>query len=346
MPEEVIPPTPEALQEALQLSEEILKDIELSRASLSTIALKTSRLARLLNLHEAQQIFQYEAGGYPSNPGGIPPEIWKLLKLAGRVYQQKDEKSNEQREFAFLESVEELEEQITIAKIGLQAAQDRDISISSANPTQFVTPPMGNWFERQRLRNEIGIASKRLSSRRSLIYQYASRRHYELKFSDAAQNVFSKIRETVDRGIGELVPAAVQKFVSVHDNLRSENPEDWSNAVHSCRRILQDLADAVFPSRSEERTGQGGRRIKLGPDNYINRLVCFAEDNSGSERFKDLVGSHLSFLGDRLDAIFEAAQKGSHSVVRQEEANRYVVYTYMVVGDILALRKKMGKGTT
>jgi hypothetical protein len=82
----MIPPTPEALEEALHLSEEILKDIELCRASLSTIALKTSRLARLLNLHEAQQIFQYEAGGYPSNPDGVPPEIWGLLKLAGRVY--------------------------------------------------------------------------------------------------------------------------------------------------------------------------------------------------------------------------------------------------------------------
>ena len=346
MPEEVIPPTPEALQEALQLSEEILKDIELSRASLSAIALKTSRLARLLNLHEAQQIFQYEAGGYPSNPDGVPPGIWRLVKLAGRVYQEKDKKSNKQQEYAFLESIEELEQQITSATIGLEAAKDRDVSISSSNPNQFVSAPMGNVWERQGLRNQITLASKRLSSRRALIHQFASRRHYELKFSDAAQNVFSSIRETVDRGIGELVPAAVQKFASVHDNLRSVNPEDWSNAVHSCRRILQDLADVVFPPRSEERTAQGGRRIKLGPDNYINRLVCFAEDNSGSDRFKDLVGSHLSFLGDRLEAIFKAAQKGSHSVVRQEEANRYVVYTYMVVGDILALRKEMGKGTT
>jgi hypothetical protein len=325
LPEEVIPPTPEALQEALQLSEEILKDIELSRSSLSTIALKTSRLARLLNLYEAQQIFQYEAGGYPSNPDGVPPEIWKLIKSAGRAYQEKDPNPDKQREVAFLESIEELEQQITSAKIGLEAAKDRDISISSANPNQFVSAPIGNVWERNSLRQLIAVASKRLSSRRALIHQFVSRRHYELKFSDAAQNVFSKIRETVDRGIGELVPTAVQKFISVHDNLRSENPEDWSNAVHSCRRILQDLADAVFPPRSEERTTQGGGRIKLGPDQYINRLVCFAEDNSRSERFKDLVGSHLRFLGDRLDAVFEAAQKGSHAVVRQEDANRYVV---------------------
>jgi hypothetical protein len=50
------------------------------------------------------------------------------------------------------------------------------------------------------------------------------------------------------------------------------------------------------------------------------------------------VGSHLKFLGDRLDAVFHAAQKGSHAAVSHDEANRYVIYTYMLVGDILALR--------
>jgi hypothetical protein len=83
---------------------------------------------------------------------------------------------------------------------------------------------------------------------------------------------------------------------------------------------------------------KGRVEIKLGQDNYINRLVCYAEDNSTSERFSDLVGSHLGFLGDRLDAVFRASQKGSHGAVGRDEANRFVVYTYMIVGDILSLK--------
>jgi len=75
----------------------------------------------------------------------------------------------------------------------------------------------------------------------------------------------------------------------------------------------------------------------LGPDNYINRLICFAEDKSDSNRFQDIVGSHLGFLGDRLDAVAEATQKGSHAEVSREEADRYVIYTYLIVGDILSL---------
>jgi hypothetical protein len=138
-----------------------------------------------------------------------------------------------------------------------------------------------------------------------------------------------------------LVPTALQQFAAVHDNLQSENPEDWANAVHSCRRILQAVADAVFPPSSESRvkeTPKGPTEIKLGKDNYVNRLVCYAEGQSASKRFSDLVGSHLGFLGDRLDAVFRASQKGSHAVVMRDEAHRFVVYTYMIVGDILSLR--------
>jgi hypothetical protein len=49
------------------------------------------------------------------------------------------------------------------------------------------------------------------------------------------------------------------------------------------------------------------------------------------------VGSHLEFIGERLDSVFQAAQKGSHGVVDKAEADRYVVYTYLIVGDILSL---------
>jgi hypothetical protein len=39
-----------------------------------------------------------------------------------------------------------------------------------------------------------------------------------------------------------------------------------------------------------------------------------------------------------LDAAFTAAQKGSHAdISSREEADRYVVYTYMLVADLLLL---------
>lgn len=330
-----VPATPQALEEALGLSGEILADVELNRAPLSAIALKASRLGRILNDFDAQFMFRHETSGYPVSNGIVPQDAWNAGVAAGRRFESKDP-NGEVKAQIFVESIEQLEEQIATAKLGLEAASDRDVSISSANPYQSVFPPGSNYLERAGHQRTISTATQRLSSRRALIHDYVLQRHYELKFSGIAQDVFSTIREKVDARVASIVPNAVQQFSAVHDNLRSENPEDWSNAVHSCRRILQAVADVLFPPTGEPRQS-GGKEIKLGPDQYINRLACYAEDMSSSERFQEIVGSHLSFLGDRLDAVFEASQKGSHGAVGRDEANRYVVYTYMLVGDILSL---------
>lgn len=190
-------------------------------------------------------------------------------------------------------------------------------------------------FRAQVSRESLRVNTEKLASRRSLIYIYVVRRYYELKFSAVASDVFARVRERVDAKLAVFVPDAVQRLTAVHDNLRSENSEDWSNAVHSCRRILQDLADAIFPAIEEERTIEVDgkcQRVKLRQEHYINRIMAFIRDHSSSSRFEHIVGSHLSFIGERLDAVFRAAQKGSHgTILSREDADRFVVYTYLIV---------------
>ena len=340
--EDMIPPSRRAMEEALVLSEEVLRNIELRELPLANIALKASRLARLLNEYKFQKIMEYEASGYPATPNGVHSDIFALAILAGRGYKEKDSKTGALKELIYLNSIEELEHDTRIAETALDAARDSDVSISSSNPYQHVQPPIGNFMERKRIMDNAAMASKRLSARRSFIYSYVLSKHYELKYSGIADDIFSRTRERVNEVIGALVPEAVQKLSAVHDNLTSENPEDWSNAVHSCRRLLQDLADALFPAQEDRIKEVNGKQrpIKLEKNNYINRLIAFAEGNSASGRFQSIVGSHLGFLGDRLDSVFQAAQKGSHDqIISKEEADRYVIYTYLVVGDLLSLRK-------
>lgn len=334
-----VKPNTAALKEALNISEETLQNLELGNIALTRIALRASRLARLMNDFDHQKIFEYEAGGYPSTPDGVTPEIWALAIKAKRIIQEKDNNGGT-KEYAILESIEALETQVESAKMCIEAARDANISVSSANPSQFVNV-WGNSFERKRLQNELQEAVRKLGARRSFVYAYISQKNIELKYSTIVSDAFSRIREFVDPLIGKLVPSSVQIFTAIYENLLSENPEDWSNAVHGCRRVLQDLADVLFPARDEpivKDINGKERTIQLGPGNYINRLVCYASDRGSSETTIAIIGSHLSFLGDRLDAIFHAAQKGSHSVIpSREEADRYVVYTYMIVGDLLRL---------
>jgi hypothetical protein len=336
---ESIPPSKQALTEALALSSEILQNIELNELPLTDIALKASRLARLLNDTDYENIMQFEVGGYPSTPTGITPEVWRLAMLAGRVHEQKDD-GVETKSLAYTSSISEFEQIINLTPTSLQSARDSDFSVSSANPNQLVSTPPGNYFERQRIKGECVTAVKRLANSRKLVHQYVLLKHYELKFSGISDDIFSRLRARVDSAVGKSVPESINKFSSVYNNLLSENPEDWSNAVHSCRRILKDLADSLFPPREDKviKNGKKPKVIKLGEENYINRLIAFIDSKTSSEKFSNIVGSHLSFIGDRLDSIVESSHKGSHSTITtKDEADRYVIYTYIVVGDILSL---------
>jgi len=49
------------------------------------------------------------------------------------------------------------------------------------------------------------------------------------------------------------------------------------------------------------------------------------------------VGSHLDYIGDRIDSIYNASTKGTHAKVSKEEAERYVIYTYLLLSDLLSL---------
>lgn len=334
-------PSHQSLSEALILSEQIIQNIELSELPLSNIALKTSRLARILGDFDMEQIFKYEASGYPLNVDNIvPQDSWALGGKAGRHFESKDEKGVT-KPHMFVESISQLESNIRLAEVSLASARDVDTSISSANPSQYVMPPPKNVNERIAIRQGITAATQRLASRTSLLHNYALEKYYELKYSGIADDIFTRIRTKIDTSIGQVVPDAVKKFTSVYTNLASDNPEDWSNAVHSCRKILQDLADALYPARDDVKKMISGKEetIKMGKDNYINRLIAYIEEHSGSDKTTHLIGSHLRYMGERLDSVFGAAQKGSHTtIISKEEADRYVVYTYLLTGDIISLQ--------
>ncbi len=332
----------EIAKEALALADQALKELELSEASLTSIALKASRIARITGDFDMQQIMLYEAGGYPFEPSGVSPEIWELAKKAERIVKEK--KDGETKEYAKLKSIERLESEIQTAKERLKVSQDADVSISSSNPNQYISSITGNSLERYKISETINETSQLIGQRRAFIYQYLSNIYYELKYSVATDDSFTRIRTIVDSNIAKLVPKSLQKFTAIYENLESENSEDWSNAVHSCRRVLQDLADVLYPARPDVTKNIGGKEktIKLGADAYINRLIAYTEEHSDSERFQEIVGSHMKFLGERLDAVFQAAQKGSHSeIVARDEADRYVVYTYMIVGDLISLKAQV-----
>jgi AbiTii len=326
-------------EEILHLAEEILKNIELQEISLSNIVLRCSRLARITGNQPAMDLFKYELTGYPADDQGfVLAEAFQLARYANRTFRQKD-KVGIIKEYLFPQTVAELENELEAAKEQMKVAFDRDISVSSANPTQHVWSPIGNGTERAGIRLIITEKSKKLDQLKSGYYNYVLGVYYETKFKNITEDIFGNRKLIVDKALSVLLPTAFEKFVSVYTNLQSEKPEDWANAVHSCRRILKDFADFLCPATDEVIDIGNHKTVKLSNENYIVRLKQFIKLNINSTSLKKVIGSNLEFIGDRIDSIYKSTTKGTHAKVEQKEAESYVMYTYMLIGDILELYK-------
>ncbi len=320
--------------EALILSREILRNFELSEIPLSNIALKTARLAHLLGEFDYKKAFLFEVSGYYSFSDGMPPDVSKIAQLANRSSTNSQGKGK-----AYARSIDQMISEKRAYIEALRVSVDPDVSLSSANRFQQISAPVGNRQERKNILLALRVLEQQLSERKAFIYNYIMEKNVELEFGENLYDVFLSNLELVRIRISQIAPDGVKKLNSIIENLKSSNEEDWSNAAHTCRRLLKSIADVVFPPQKEN-IKANGKSIKAGEEQYINRLIAFVEKNKSSSTYSKVVGSQLKFLGDRLDAISNAAQKGSHHVLKDKsEAENYFVYTSLILSDILSLQE-------
>ena len=326
------------IKECTELASEILKNFEMSEIPVGNIILKCLRLCRLLGDKEGILLFTFESSGYPRNEkGGYTIESIKIANLSHREYQQYDYASKKFKSYLSFSLVSDIESNIETLRLKLSASNDPNISISSANPYQHVQAPIGNSRERSQTTDLIIQQSKILAQVKGALYNYILTIYNKLVYGNIVEDIFTDSRIKVNEKLGKHCPKSIGKFVSAYENLSSDNPEDWSNAVHSCRRILLDLADSLYPP-SDDPIQVNGKTIKVGADQYINRLIQYISSKSESKTYKDVVGADLSSIGQRLDAINDATCKGTHVDVTKDEATRYIIHTYLLISDIISLK--------
>ena len=108
------------------------------------------------------------------------------------------------------------------------------------------------------------------------------------------------------------------------------NSEEWSQALTSCRRLLEGIADELFPAGQSNAKGR-----PLGQGQYVNRLWAFMDAAIESESNRDLAKSHVDYLGSWLERTNRIANKGVHADVTQLEAVKAVFHTYLAIADLL-----------
>lgn len=215
-------------------------------------------------------------------------------------------------------------------RANIESAKDRDISISSSNPDQYVWNPAGNFMERQQIRNTANAIVGFIAQYRTETYNFALGVYAKWQFGNIAESIFEKKRKKSEPVLREIFPDINQRLNSIEQNINSDNAEDWKNAVASCRTLIIDIADILNPPQTTEDKGK-----------YINRLKDFISPLLKSDTKKKILITYVEELKKRIEYTSDMTQGGSHTDRPPlEEAEDVVLYTYLLIADLMAIYKK------
>ncbi|MCX5991521.1 MAG: hypothetical protein NTZ04_04215 [Chloroflexi bacterium] len=323
-------------ESALQLSEEVLTGIETESINTSTVALRCLRLARLISDTAAIEWFQYETTGYPQTPDKrAENHAFTVACAHGRELISTAD--GEQQIFPELSI--ELEANIQTLQNAVGTMTTQGVSVTGDSSLSAMRELMLNVVTyTEASRKAIQKAQRLLAILRGKYYDYALSINLELKFSQRAEEIFRSYRLSVDKLLAKLAPESLKKLDAVYERLSSTHPESWVQAVTSCRRVVQEVSDALFTG-SKEGTYEtkSGKVLDISGDHYLNRLFASVDILSSSSTSRRLVGSNVLYVVDLIDNLHNVLNRGIHDLddkLTYEEARAAILHTYMLLGDV------------
>ena len=302
-------------QHIIELAKELLDDIELNRMSAEHLLLKATRLARWVGSDEIQQWLRLEMIGYnDTNPISL-----KYMTITGRWV-------NREKGLGYWGPLAQQEAAIEAEKAKLAAMRTPDssgewASVAIANVTSA-------------MRDTANLIS-RLSAIKSRVlaqlHQFVSDAYYGLAFEGLSESIFEKYKAEIDVLIAEACGGVLDQITSIMDRLATGESEAVSQALTTCRRIIESFADSIFPP-TEGVIEINGNQLNLGPDKHQNRINAYIHQHTESKTRKKRLRQNLANLFDRVSA-------GVHDDVTAEEARALFLNTYLLLGEILYLGK-------
>ena len=162
-----------------------------------------------------------------------------------------------------------------------------------------------------------------------LLHTFVSGVYYERQFADLAESTFERYKKDVDALIATHAGEVLSKIPSVVKRLREGDEEGISQALSTCRRILEAFADAIYPP-TDDTFELGGNTLKLDASKHQNRINAYIATRTESSSRRTKLRQNLSNLFDRVST-------GVHTDVTNEEAFSLFPNVYLFLGEVLRL---------
>ncbi|PES81032.1 DNA uptake protein [Bacillus cereus] len=314
---------------AIKLLEESLEQLENQKGSVLTGVQKLSRAAKILGEEEIVIWCEIQLGN-PQYTKELERAVDRLIetdkdaKDSITVQKEYDKICDELKENGYSPELHFSAEEVNI-KWYKSGSGYKSIDFIEERYIDLVRLKTGNdgTYFKHTLNTHISYVKR-------VAHQEAGILYTKIAYTDSAQTAFDILKGEVDDRLLDLNPELAEQLMLSFKSVSTDNPEEWSQALTTCRRFIEGLADELFPPIDEDVNGR-----KLGKTQYINRLWAFMDKSIESKSNKDLAKAHVDILGIYLQRVHKLSNKGVHAGLEREEAVKTVFHTYLMVADIL-----------
>ena len=293
--------------------------------------MKAKRLARLLRDQDAISWLDLEIRGYPENFNFSKlGSCYQYAAAGGRIDPTNDK--------YWPQSLPEIEaavraEEKALSSMGMPSSFNPSAEnyVASGATLQVFYAYQSALNAQKQAYNQV---SQLRASLKSCIHAYVMETYMSLELGDMVGSLFEEARTEVDAFVRTHVPRAAEQLASISDRLREGTRESLSSALNSCRRLLADSADSVFPPNEGTYSNSAGNDHEVGQDDYKNRILAFLDQSHQTSDTSAIVRAQMDDLAARLDAVYELSCKGVHADVTPQEARLAVIHTYLVLAEI------------
>jgi hypothetical protein len=177
-----------------------------------------------------------------------------------------------------------------------------------------------------------------LEAVRNKALEFANNIILELEYGDILSSIFEETRKFVDSRLVEIWPSAIEKLTKTYRDIVSGSSSlDWSQIAFACRDFLQDLTESIYKPDYLPKGEKPPTRAQT-----IKKLafILRAKVAKTKDSERELIVAQIDYLLNHFDKLTNLIQKHTHPEkfeVKKEDAHRCVIYTYLVIGDILRI---------
>jgi len=146
-------------------------------------------------------------------------------------------------------------------------------------------------------------------------------------------HIFDEIKEFIDKELEEICPEDLERLNLCYKDVLSEHtPHKNVGIALDCREILRDFTDKIFKEEYLQNNEAPPTRNQTK-----NKLRYILRAKVRSETVKKLVENMEQYFSSLSDYVESRAHASSAT---NEDAKMCLIYTYLIMGDVLRLLKQ------